>query len=229
MTDGWREPCPDLVVPNPAHPDDPLGESVLDPGQPWLRVFEPRDLRVVIGRFQDPAVEADLEVLRQDGIPLHRRCTGGGAVVLAPGMVVIGLRLVQRQPGIELALDRILPVLGLAVQTVTGQLPLRRGLGDLALPAGNGPPRKILGASLRFSRGHCYYLGVFLVDDAVPLMQRYLRTPSRMPDYRQGRSHAAFCDHLGRYGAATGALAAALRQGCQDRLERFCLHQAGHL
>ena len=90
---GFIEPHPDLVEPNPGGADDPLCESVLDPLSPWLRLHEPHDVRLVIGRHQDPERELQTGVARADRIPIHRRVSGGGAVVLAPGMLLIALRL----------------------------------------------------------------------------------------------------------------------------------------
>lgn len=215
---GFEEPRPDLIVPNPGGPDDPLGESALDPAQPWLRVFEPRDVRVVIGRHQDPEREVLVDACRADGVPIHRRVAGGGTVVLAPGMAVVAIRLANTQTGTTCWFDLINQALVPAVASVLGAPPLCRGHGDLCLPHPDGRPRKILGASQRQTARLVLYLGVFLVADAVPLMERYLRPPSREPDYRGGRDHRAFCTHLGAGGVAVPALVAALERECRSRL-----------
>ena len=62
---------PDVISPNPGGVADPLGESILDVSQPWLRVFEPQDVRVVIGRHQDPARELLIENAQADHRPIH--------------------------------------------------------------------------------------------------------------------------------------------------------------
>ncbi|MBA3846999.1 MAG: hypothetical protein H0X45_10180, partial [Planctomycetes bacterium] len=200
VTASFTEPRPDLIVPNPGGPTDPLGESVLDEAQDWLRVFEPRDTRIVIGRGQDPEREVALDAARANAIPLHRRVSGGGCVVLAPGMVVVSLRLPNDRVGVDcwfvLVNDALRPAIARAcdLQAVT------RGHGDLAIDV-DGCERKVLGASLRQTARWVYYLGVLLVDDAVPLMERYLLSPSRRPTYRGDRGHRDFCAALGRYGA----------------------------
>lgn len=215
---GFSEPRPDLIAPNPGGPVDPLGESVLDPGQPWLRVFAPRDVRLVIGRHQDPARELLVEHARADGVPMHRRVCGGGAVVLAPGMVVVAVRMRPFTTNPQAYLDLVNTALVPAVQAVAGVAPGVRGHGDLVLTGADGVTRKILGASLRQTSKLAVYLGVLLVEDAVPLMQRYLAPPSREPDYRAGRGHAAFCDRLGRLGVTVPALSAAVEGECGRRL-----------
>lgn len=215
---GFVEPRPDLIVPNPGGPADPLGESALDPSQPWLRVYEPRDVRLVIGRHQDPARELLTANAVADGVPMHRRVSGGGAVVLAPGMVVVALRLRNDEFGTTCHLDRVNSALVPAVAAVCGVAPRCRGHGDLVMAGADGVERKVLGASLRQTSRLVLYLGVFLVADAVPLMERYLASPSREPDYRQGRGHAAFCTHLARHGATSASLVSALTASCSERL-----------
>jgi lipoate---protein ligase len=207
----FEEPRPDVIMPNPGGTDDPLGESILDPSQPWLRVYEPGDVRLVIGRHQDPARELLIANAQADRVPMHRRVSGGGAVVLAPGMVVVAARLVNSELGTTCYLDRMNTALVPAVRSVCGVAPVCRGHGDLALVGVDGVERKVLGASLRQTSKLVFYLGVFLVHDAVPLMERYLAAPSRQPEYRAGRGHGAFCTHLSVTGATIPALVAAIR------------------
>lgn len=204
----FEEPHPDLVQPSPD--DDPLGESVLDPAQHGLRVFQPRDVRVVIGRGQDPRREVRTDACRAAGVPVHRRASGGGTVVLAPGMVVVAIRLAGglRAPDDHFAL--VNAALVPAVEAACGVRPACRGHGDLAVRGADGIERKVLGASLRQSTALAAYLGVFLVDDAVPLMESLLAHPSREPSYRAGRGHRAFCTHLAAHGCTVPRLIAEL-------------------
>ena len=202
------ETFPGLVQAAPQ--DDPCGESVLDPDQRGLRVFEPRDVRVVIGRGQDPRREVSLDACAAAGVPVHRRATGGGTVVLAPGMVVVALRLAggMRAPDDHFALVNaaLIP----AVEAACGVRVACRGHGDLAVRGADGVERKVLGASLRQSRQLAAYLGVFLVADATPLMEAYLAHPSREPGYRGGRRHGDFCTSLGAHGCTVSRLIAEL-------------------
>jgi len=211
----FEERFPAIVTPNPGGPQDPLGESVLDPMQSWLRVFEPTDVRAVIGRGQDPTVELQVAALSADRVPVHRRVCGGGAVVLAPGMLVVALRLPRGDRFPDAWLAHIAAVLAPAVATATGAEIVTRGHGDLALREGDGE-RKVLGASLRLTGPWCIYLGVLLVADAVPLMERYLAHPSREPTYRAGRGHGAFCTHLGRFGSDAAELGLAVEAACHS-------------
>ena len=210
---GFIEPKPAIIVPNPGGPADPLGESVLDLTQPWLRVFEPRDTRAVIGRHQDPERECLVDACRAGGIPIHRRVAGGGTVVLAPGMVVVAARLRHTQVGTSCYFGMVNDALIPAVAAAAGVTPQCRGYGDLTIGG-----LKILGASLRQTSKMVVYLGVFLVADAVPLMERYLAMPSREPDYRLGRGHRAFCTALDQHGVTVLGLIAAITASCEERL-----------
>ena len=219
----FEEPRPDLITRNPGGIDDPLGESVLDPTQSWLRIYEPRDVRLVIGRHQDPERETLVANAQVDGVPIHRRVSGGGAVVLAPGMVVVAMRLQNTLVGTTCYFELVNAALAPSVTVACGVVPVVRGHGDLAVMGGDGVERKVLGASLRQTSRLVVYLGVFLVADAVPLMERYLRAPSREPDYRVRRGHAAFCGHLGSHGATVAALRAALVDRCEQQLSAHAL------
>ena len=214
------------MVPVPTGNDDPLGVSVADPQRSPLRLFEPRDVRLVIGRSQDPTRELDWRRAAADGVPIHRRPTGGGAVVLAPGTLVVAFRAPSWAISIEACFARINQAMIPVVATSTGVEPVACGHGDLAMPMASGPPRKILGASLRRRRDATIYLGVFLIDDLIAQMEWYLASPSREPAYRAGRDHRAFCTHLGRWGMRASALATGLRPVLTALVRKHCeLHR----
>lgn len=215
---GFIEPQPGIVSPNPGGVTDPLGESVLDLAQPWLRVFEPTTIRVVIGRHQDAHRECQIAACQADGVPIHRRVAGGGTVVLAPGMVVVAARLRHTQVGTSCYFGMMNDALIPAVAAVADQAPQCRGYGDLTVTGAGDERLKVLGASLRQTSRMVVYLGVLLVGDAVPLMERYLALPSREPDYRSGRGHRAFCTSLDRHGVTTTALIASVERLCHERL-----------
>jgi len=208
------EPHPQWITPNPGGAADPLGESVQDPTQPWLRIFEPASPCAVIGRGQDPERELQCAQLRADSVPMYRRICGGGSVVLAPGMVVVALRLPRGELFPDAWLNRIGDVLAGGLTSGLRLATQVRGHGDLAVATGDGE-RKILGASLRLTGTWCLYLGVVLVADAVPLMERYLAHPSREPGYRQNRRHGDFCTHLGRWGATVEQASLHLERACR--------------
>ena len=217
MVAGFREPDPAVVQANPGGSNDPLGESVLDAQAAWCRIFEPSDVRVVIGRHQQVRREVLTTACQRDGVPIHRRVSGGGAVVLAPGMLVLALRLHTSGMAVDRSLCQVAHSVRRVIESVGGPSCQVCGHGDVAVQDGSDHPRKVLGASIRQRRDTLYYLGVLLVADAVPLMQRYLAPPSRQPDYRGNREHADFCTHLAGHGLHTSSLAAQLQAYIQAK------------
>ena len=55
-------------------------ESVRDGGAPTIRLFEWAQPSITIGRFQCLTDEVDVQAVKEDGVPITRRITGGGAV-----------------------------------------------------------------------------------------------------------------------------------------------------
>ncbi len=209
----FAERWPDVVSPAPEGDNDPLGVSVLY--HKPLRVFAAADRRLVLGRGQDPWRELAVIQAQADGIPIHRRPTGGGAVILAPGCVIIACRLPAWEGDTAYCCARINERLAPALHDVGAPLLVTRGHGDLAL-SDNGQLYKILGASLRRGSFGILYLAAVLVEDLSPLMDRYLLSPSRQPDYRQHRDHRRFCTHLGRYGVTQEQAITAITSAMQD-------------
>ena len=115
--------------------------------------------------------------------------------------------------------DALIP----GVAAVADQAPQCRGYGDLTVAGADAVRLKILGASLRQTSRMVVYMGVMLVTDAVPLMERYLAFPSREPDYRSGRGHRAFCTSLDQHGVTIPALISALTASCEQRLAEQAL------
>src|SRR5271163_1030419 len=63
-----------------------------------LRLWEPAESTVVVGRGSQIAREVDATACRQDGVPILRRASGGGAIVAGRGclMYAVVLSLGQR-------------------------------------------------------------------------------------------------------------------------------------
>ena len=180
---GW------LTVEPTTHALSMAGVDLLSAQPPIVRVEVAREVVVVLSRSRDPRREADLDRCRADRVPIVVRPSGGGAVLLAPGVVVASV--LAAAAGNTYAPGPLFARFGEAVASALGSVGAHdvrmRGVSDLC----NGD-RKLAGSSLRLWAGRVLYQVSVLVDVDVSLIERYLALPSRQPDYRAGRSHRDF-------------------------------------
>jgi lipoate---protein ligase len=176
--------------------DEALLEAAEEDGQgEILRLWEPVTSFVVVGYSNSLEKEVDLERCQKEGVPVFRRCSGGGAVLQSPGCLNYALVLDSVRRGLEsisfanqwimeqqrLALSRIHP----------GELQVR-GHTDLVIG-----DLKFSGNSQRRKRRFLLFHGSFLLRADLSRMESFLAHPSKEPAYRQGRSHSEFLNNLG--------------------------------
>ena len=184
----------DLTLPslaeNLALDDVLLAEVDADSSRGWLRFWELDEYGVVLGRSNRAEVEANLEACRRENVPVVRRSSGGGAVVIGPGCLAYSLVLPltdeHRTLGVSSLTKRLMERIAHGIQAV---LPgaIACGTSDLAADG-----RKFSGNAQRWLSRAFLHHGTILYDFDLPRIGRYLRTPSRQPDYRDSRDHTAF-------------------------------------
>jgi lipoate-protein ligase A len=161
-------------------------------GHEILRIWEWEAPAAVLGAGGKLAEDVDRDACAKDGVPILRRSSGGGTVLLGPGCLLYSLVLAYDRAAplraiatsYEYILDRICAYLA-----VPG---LRRaGTSDLALGG-----RKVSGNAQQRKRGHLLHHGSLLYDFDAMRAERYLLIPGRQPEYRQQRSHSEFLTNL---------------------------------
>ena len=137
---------------------------------------------------------ARLEESRRLGIPLLRRHSGGGTVLLGPGCLVYSLVLdVGRDPLLRSVRGSYRWILGRLVEALAGRgVPVEHaGLCDLAVEG-----RKVGGCAQHRRRGILLHHGTLLHGLDLSLPPEVLREPAEQPAYRAGRPHAEFLANL---------------------------------
>ena len=189
----------DLTLPTAAE-NLALDEALLEEAEAGdapaetLRLWEPRQPMVVVGRSSQFPIEVRLDACRTLGIPVLRRSSGGAAIVAGPGCLMYALVLSYRlRPQLRVLHQAHRWVLGTLAAAIGAFVPgvECRGTSDLAIGG-----RKFSGNSARCRRNHLLYHGTLLYDFPLELVERCLTMPPRMPDYREGRPHEGFVTNL---------------------------------
>jgi lipoate-protein ligase A len=147
---------------------------------------------VIVGRSNHTADDVILDACAADGVPVLRRFSGGGTVILGPGCLnyAVAMPLVS-QPRLgevlasfQLVLGHIAAALGIPGLTIEGRT-------DLALAG-----KKVSGNAQRRGRRALLQHGTLLYNFDPALATRYLKEPARQPAYRAERAHPAFMGNL---------------------------------
>lgn len=157
-------------------------------------VWVPESCMVVLGCSNKAEVEVQQDDCARDGVPILKRYGGGGTVVLYPGCVVASVGTWVQSPYQNQRYFKALNhsiIEGLA-DIHSELIELRQdGISDIVWGH-----RKVAGTSMFRSRNYLLFQASILVDFDVSIVDRYLKHPSREPEYRRGRSHGDFLTGL---------------------------------
>jgi lipoate-protein ligase A len=159
-----------------------------------LRLWEWPLPAVVLGAAGRLAEDVDEAACRGESVPILRRASGGGTVLLGSGCLIFSLVLAYERSA---ALTEIVPsyrfILGRIRDALADVVPGVEVVGTSDLAAGG---RKFSGNSQQRKRSHLLHHGTLLYRFDAAAVGRYLRSPARQPAYRQGRSHEDFLMNL---------------------------------
>ncbi len=159
-----------------------------------LRLWEWPAPAVVLGSGCRLAEEVDERACEADGVPILRRSSGGGTVLLGRGCLLYSFifrcdraaEMAQIRSSYCYILRRMCRAVGVA-----GAEPA--GISDMAVAG-----RKFSGNAQQRKRDHLLHHGSLLYDCNLATMGRYLRLPPRQPEYRGARPHEEFLLNLPR-------------------------------
>jgi lipoate-protein ligase A len=159
-----------------------------------LRLWEWRSPAVVLGAGGRIAEDVDEAACQADSVPILRRASGGGTVLLGRGCLLYTLVLsYDRSPLLREVRSSYCYILGRMGEALADLMAgiVCAGTSDLAADglkfSGNAQQRK---------RDHILHHGTLLYEFNLNGMSRYLRMPRRQPEYRLNRAHDQFVGNL---------------------------------
>jgi lipoate-protein ligase A len=195
-----------------------LNWSETGDGGEILRLWEPREHFVVVGYANKVEQEVNVPACRVRGVPIFRRCSGGGTVLQGPGCLnytlILHIAEHPRLSSISGTNQFIMEQNRAAIEAIVrSRNPDVRisvcGHTDLAVAAPHSPggPKgnpskspvalwKFSGNSQRRQKRVLLFHGTFLLHLDLVLLTEILRMPSHQPDYRRNRGHMDFLANL---------------------------------
>jgi lipoate-protein ligase A len=189
----------DLTLPTP-EANLAFDEALLDwcdanPNEEVLRFWESSVPFVVLGYGNNAGREASLALCKKQGVPVLRRCSGGGAVLQGSGCLNYAVFLnIERNAALASipSTNRfIMEQHRLAFERILHKRVAVRGHTDLVVE-----DRKFSGNSQRRKRQALLFHGTFLLNFPLELMVELLPFPSKQPTYRNQRQHVDFLCNL---------------------------------
>ena len=189
----------DLTLPKPTE-NLACDEALLDACEAGecdelLRFWEPLQMFVVLGYGNRTATEVNIDACQAGGIPILRRCSGGGTVLQGPGCLnySVMLRIVEsgQTHSISGTNRFVLDQNRRAFESlVKSQIDLQ-GQTDLSICN-----LKFSGNAQRRKRNFLIFHGTFLLQFDIASIGKFLLMPSQQPEYRKQRTHEDFLTNL---------------------------------
>jgi lipoate-protein ligase A len=163
-----------------------------------LRFWEADRPFVVVGYANSVATEVNVDACAAHGVPVLRRCTGGGTVLQGPGCLnyTLVLRITEGGPTRNISatnqfvMERNRAAVASAICNPQSAVVVQ-GHTDLTLDG-----VKFSGNAQRRKRRCLLFHGTILLNLDLALVEELLPMPSRQPDYRQNRAHRDFIGNL---------------------------------
>jgi lipoate-protein ligase A len=146
----------------------------------------------VLGNSNKPRDNLIEENIFSDYVQVYKRPSGGETVILTPSTLVISVKVTLDKFSNPTAHFRYFNEKIIEALSCLGVKDLRyRGISDVAIG-----DKKILGSSIYRRRKILFYHAVLNVSEPIETIERYIKHPTREPDYRNGRKHHEFVTSL---------------------------------
>jgi len=159
-------------------------------------IWIPDKIYVVLGASNNPALALNIDNVMNDNIPVLKRPSGGQTVILTPNNIVIAAVFFDKR---SLHPKDVFQDINKLIISTIEQVGINNlsqmGISDITMAG-----KKILGSSIYRSKEALLYHAVLNLGEPASTFERYLKHPTKEPDYRQGRSHSEFGTSLKEIG-----------------------------
>lgn len=157
-----------------------------------FRFFESKSSVVVLANSNKEVSEVNSEECEKDNIPILKRKGGGGTVVLTEGCLILTFASYMKDLYKNKKYFHLINSLWIeALEAIGIQGLEEKGLSDIVFKG-----KKLCGTSLFRKRNLLVYQGSLLVNPNLNFIAKYLKHPSREPEYRKNRDHLSFMTSL---------------------------------
>jgi len=155
-------------------------------------IWRPDKMYIILGASNRAEEALFLDNVRQDAITVMKRPSGGQTVMLTPNNLIIAAvfsdKNIMKPKEVFIMLNKLI-ISSIEEAGITDLS--QRGISDIAIDG-----KKILGSAIYRNKDKLLYHAVLNLGEPASTFERYLKHPSREPDYRNGRNHAEFVTSL---------------------------------
>jgi lipoate-protein ligase A len=159
-------------------------------------LWHPDDRYIILGRANNPEASLETDLVEVDNVMVYKRPSGGETVILTPNTLVIS---VKQKIGNELNTQKYFKEINDKIMDALSTLGVQdlsmKGISDISIG-----DKKILGSSIYLRKQTLFYHAVLNISESVDVISKYLKHPTKEPDYRKGRSHKEFVTSLSEQG-----------------------------
>jgi len=166
--------------------------QLLEDDSKQFLIWRPDKMYIILGASNRAEEALFLDNVRQDAITVMKRPSGGQTVMLTPNNLIIAAvfsdKNIMKPKEVFIMLNKLI-ISSIEEAGITDLS--QRGISDIAIDG-----KKILGSAIYRNKDKLLYHAVLNLGEPASTFERYLKHPSREPDYRNGRNHAEFVTSL---------------------------------
>jgi lipoate-protein ligase A len=162
---------------------------------PLLRTWQLNHPAIIMGKGNNSVTEVHQENCKKNPIPIIKRCSGGGTVIIGPGCLCYSLILpISFHPQLKTINGTNTWIMTKMAKGLSSHCNIKasvNGYTDLCIGT-----QKFSGNAQRRLKKSLLFHGTLLFDFDLSLITKYLAYPSQSPAYRNQRSHTRFITQL---------------------------------